>query len=771
MHYLHCSFIVASVWTLLVACQSPREMEINVIPYPQWVQAGGKTVEYSLPLTFSVQMEPADEADLLAYLPDYALPMTPAAADPFVRIEVSPSWQMSASASGSLCGGNDVQASRLQADEGYLLRIADDGVLIRAATAAGAFYGLQTLAQLARDAAELPVLTIEDAPRFPYRGLHLDVSRHFFDKEHVKRQLDRIATYKMNRLHWHLTDGGGWRLEIPGYPELTEYAAWRKPADYLEWSRQPGGARFCRQDTPGAYGGYYTADDVREVVEYARLRHITVIPEIEMPGHSSEVLAAYPELSCTKRPYTSGEVCIGNEATFTFFENVLTEVMRLFPSRYIHIGGDEASRRHWKACPLCQGRMRREGLKDEAELQSYMIARIERFLNEHDRYIIGWDEILEGGLAPNATVMSWRSTEAGIRAARMGHDAIMTPEDYCYLDRYQDDPETQPLAFGSTIPLARVYSYNPVPDTLPADVARHVIGVQGNTWAEYIPTPEHAEYMIYPRIIALSEVGWTLPACKDEDSFRRRVNREVAYIRQLGYHPFPLSEQVQPVAEVDYANRCIRLSLTSERMPVHIRYTTDGTEPSATSLLYEEPLVVRDSLLLAARLFDGDKPLGNTLRLRSDYHKAIGAHVSYAPQGGYYTAKEAYKGGGDQALVDGKRGGKSYADGLWQGFCPNDLDVTIDLGQTYPVHRVMANFMQVKSPNVFLPESVEVWASEDGEDFTLLGIQTCPEDEAAKEVTYVDMGWTGAPVEARYVRYHARQTRGQFLFTDEIVVQ
>lgn len=746
------NLLLTAALALLAACDAPRTaVEVEVIPQPQSITPARGTLLLPSPLTFSVSMSQQDLADLLAYLPAYPLSLQQGGDDAFLRITVS-----------------DGLLPDSLAAEGYCLDIDHRGVRIEADTPAGAFYGLQTLAQLARGKTELPCLTITDAPRFPYRGLHLDVSRHFFSKEHVMRQIDRIAAYKMNRLHWHLTDGGGWRLEIPGYPELTRVAAWRKPANYLEWSR--GGGRFCSQDTEGAYGGYYTEADVREVLEYARLRHVTVIPEIEMPGHSSELLAVYPQLSCTGKPYTSGEVCIGNEETFRFFEDVLDEVVRLFPSHYIHIGGDEASRRHWRACPKCQHRIREEGLDGEDGLQAYMIARIEKYLNAKGRDIIGWDEILQGGLAPNATVMSWRSTEAGIHAASMGHDAIMTPEDYFYLDRYQDDPETQPLAFGSTNTLATVYSFD-LPDTLRPEVEKHIIGVQGNTWAEYIPTPEHAEYMIYPRAMAIAEVGWTQPQHKDTESFRRRVNREVRYMQSLGYHPFPLSEQVQYSQKVDYDNRCIHLSLTSERYPIDIRYTTDGTEPTPASPLYTQPFTVTDSLILAARLFEGDKPLGKVLHLRTDYHKAIGQTITYAPRGHYYTAKAAYTAGGIHGLVDGKRGGKSYADGYWQGFCPNDLDATIDLGQVTDIHRVMACFMQVKSPNVFLPARVDVYASVDGKEFTLLGSTSRPEEEAAKEVAYVDLGWTGAPVPARYVRFHAVQEKGQFLFTDEIVVQ
>ena len=689
--------------------------------------------------------------DLLAYLPDFAIPMKLVNKNPFVTIEITDATD------------NPIAA------EGYNLTVSKQGVNIQASSAAGAFYGLQTLAQLARNGKDLPVTTIKDEPSFPYRGLHLDVSRHFFNTDYVKKQIDLVATYKINRLHWHLTDGAGWRLEIPGYPRLTEFAAWRKAANLQDWGKYDH--RFCEKDEEGAYGGYYTEADVREVLEYARLRHVTVIPEIEMPGHSGEVLAAYPQLSCTGKPYTSGEVCIGNEETFKFFEDVLDEVIRLFPSRYIHIGGDEASRRHWKACPKCQKRMKEEGLKDESELQSYMIARIEKYLNDKGREIIGWDEILDGGLAPNATVMSWRGTEGGIAAARMGHYAIMTPESHCYLDHYQDDPETQPLAFGACIPIGQTYSYDPAPDSLGSDICKYILGVQGNVWAEYLPTYEHAEYMIYPRIIALAEVGWTPMENKHPESFKRRINNEIRYIRTKGYNPFTLSEQVQTSQTVDYAKKKIMLSLTSEKHPIDIRYTTDGSEPTVSSKLYKKPFAVKDSILLTARLFDGEKPIGKSLHLRTDYHTGIGKKITYAPGGRYYQHKEVYKGGGDAGLLDGLRGGKSYMDGRWQGFCPNDLDAIIDLGEVTAIHRVMANFMQIRTPQVFLPAKVEVWASVDGKNFTLLGSDICSEEEAGKDVIFRDFGWIGTPTEARYVRFHAIQGKKQFLFTDEIVIQ
>jgi hexosaminidase len=449
----------------------------------------------------------------------------------------------------SATGNNGIElnlcdSSIVTGNEAYRIEIDKKGVRLSANTETGIFYGLQTLLQLLNngDNKTLPALTINDSPRFPYRGLHLDVSRHFFDKEFVKKQLNAMAYFKMNRLHWHLTDGAGWRIEIKKYPRLTSFAAWR-PFDKLnDW--WVGGRTFCEQDDPRAVGGYYTQDDIREVVAYAAERHITIIPEIEMPGHSEEVLATYPELSCSGKPYVNADFCIGTEKTFEFLENVLLEVIDLFPSEYIHIGGDEASKSSWKTCPRCQKRMADEHLNSVDELQSYMIHRIEKFLNDHGRKIIGWDEIIEGGLSPTATVMSWRGEEGGIKAVKAGNQAIMTPGKYCYLDAFQDAPNTQPMAIGGYLTLEKVYSFEPVPDSLSTKEAELILGVQGNVWTEHIPTPEHYEYMIYPRILALAEIGWSPSEVKKWDNFHTRALQAVNILREQGYNPFPLEKEV-----------------------------------------------------------------------------------------------------------------------------------------------------------------------------------------------------------------------------------
>lgn len=466
---------------------------------------------------------------------------------------------------------------QLPSPESYTLSVTPQQILIRATSGAGLFYGVQTLLQLAQPSGagsySIASVEIEDTPRFAYRGLMLDVSRHFSTKEFIKKQIDALAYYKINRLHLHLTDAAGWRLEIKKYPLLTEFAAWRTDPTWKQWWN--GGRKYVRFDAPGAYGGYYTQDDIREILEYARQHYITVIPEIEMPSHSEEVLAAYPQLSCSGEPYKNSDFCVGNEETFTFLENVLTEVMELFPSEYIHIGGDEAGKSAWKTCPKCQKRMTDEHLANVDELQSYLIHRIEKFLNNHGRHLLGWDEILQGGIAPNATVMSWRGEEGGIAAVTSGHRAIMTPGAYCYLDSYQDAPYSQPEAIGGYLPLKKVYSYNPVPASLTAEQAKLVYGVQGNLWVEYIPTPEHVEYMIYPRILALAETAWSAPERKSWPDFHTRALSAVADLQAKGYHPFDLKKEIgsrpeslQPVSHLALGKKVIYNSPYSSHYPV-----------------------------------------------------------------------------------------------------------------------------------------------------------------------------------------------------------
>lgn len=482
--------------------------------------------------------------------------------------------------------------------EGYELKVARKRIVINVKTPQGAFYAFQTLLQLMppdknstelhNGIAHIPCVTVKDFPRFSYRGMHLDVCRHFFPVDFILKQLDVMAMYKLNTFHWHLTEDQGWRIEIKKYPLLTQIGSKRTEGEGFE------------------YGGYYTQEDIRKVVEYAKERFIRVIPEIEMPGHALAALAAYPQLSCTGGPFKvrnfwgveENVFCAGREETFRFITDVLTEVADLFPSEYIHIGGDECPKDRWKNCPQCQARIRQEGLKDEAELQSYFIKRVEKILLGLGKKMIGWDEILEGGLAPSATVMSWRGEQGGIDAANQSHDVIMTPGDWVYLDHYQGNPKIEPVAIGGYTTLEETYNYDPLPKELPPDKHHFILGCQGNIWTEYMYSPEKVEYMAYPRIIALAEVNWSPKASRNFADFLARMNNQFPRLdaRGIKYH-IPLPEG--PPEFVAFTDS-VTLAFSTTR-PVKMVYTTDGSDPAETSQEYAEPLTFKENTVLKIR--------------------------------------------------------------------------------------------------------------------------------------------------------------------------
>jgi hexosaminidase len=450
---------------------------------------------------------------------------------------------------GSIC--LTVEGAKLGcAPEGYRLAVAPDSVVVRGTDAAGVFYGAQTLLQLLPPTVfasqsqpgrrwTMPCVRIEDEPRFAWRGYMLDVSRHFFTKTEIERLLDAMALYKVNIFHWHLVDGVGWRLEIKRYPRLTQIGAWRKDIGY----NMPTNASTA-YGPDGRYGGYYTQDEIREVVAYAQARHITIVPEIEMPGHCRAALCAYPELSCFGGPYdTESEVnptpaayCAGKEETFVFLQNVLTEVFTLFPGKYVHIGGDEVNKENWKKCPLCQTRTKAEGLKSPEELQSYFVRRVEKFINAQGRTLVGWSEISQGGLAENAVVMDWIG--GGLEGARAGHDVIMSPEEFCYLDHCQStNRATEPRAFGhSTLNLSKIYAWDPLPEGLSPSASRHILGAQANLWTEYVAGNDHVEYMTFPRLCALAEVAWSPKASRNYTDFTRRLQSHMERFDCMGLH-------------------------------------------------------------------------------------------------------------------------------------------------------------------------------------------------------------------------------------------
>jgi hexosaminidase len=479
--------------------------------------------------------------------------------------------------------------------EGYQMNIDANRIFIKASTETGLYYGVQTLLQLlppqiesnqlVKAVWEVPAITIADAPEFAYRGIMLDACRHFISVAHIEKLLDVFAMYKINRFHWHLTDDQGWRIEIKRYPKLTQIGGTRIDAD---------GKR---------YSGYYTQDQIREIVKYATARHIEVIPEIEMPGHAMAALSAYPQYSCTGGPFKvrtrwgveKNVYCAGNDSTYAFLSNILDEVCALFPSPYIHIGGDECPKGSWKECPKCQARIKAEGLKTEDELQSYFVKRMEKILEKKGKKIIGWDEILEGGIAPSATIMSWRGEQGGIDAANAGHDVIMTPGSSLYLDHYQGSPLCEPVKIGGLTTLQEVYAYNPIPDAIAPAMAHHVLGLQGNLWSEYLYTPDLYDYQLFPRALAIAETGWTKPANKDVHDFIRRMDDQQIRLDEhhIDYY-IPM-----PEGNLNYMEftDSLRLPFTTNR-PVKVVYTVDGTTPTIHSKTYTTPILITKTTTL-----------------------------------------------------------------------------------------------------------------------------------------------------------------------------
>ncbi|MFN8207245.1 MAG: family 20 glycosylhydrolase [Bacteroidales bacterium] len=500
-------------------------------------------------------------------------------------------------------------SSSLKQAEGYSLEVTPARIVLRGADASGVFYGMQTLFQLLPASGNLlsiPAVLITDYPRFGWRGLHLDVCRHFYGTEFIKRYLDLMARHKLNTFHWHLTEDQGWRIEIKKYPKLTEIGAWRADREDQPWNeREP-----LRPGEKPTYGGFYTQEQIRDIVAYAQKLHITIVPEIEMPAHAVAALAAYPELSCTGKkmdvipggywPITH-IYCAGNEKTFEFLENVLLEVMDLFPSTYIHIGGDEAAKEEWEKCPKCNKRMKTEKLASVQELQSYFIKRMEKFLVAHNRRLIGWDEILEGGLAPEATVMSWRGISGGIAAAQQDHEVVMTPSTHMYFDYYQG-LGGEPLAIGGYLPLDSVYSFEPLPVQLDSSKHKYIRGVQANVWTEYIATENHVEYMAYPRACAMAEIGWSPMEKKDYAGFMLRMKDHYDRMDKWGIHYRQPDIDGLP-GDTLKVTAGYQAVLTNPRNGGEIRYTLDGSMPTIDSKLYRKPLTIRENTTLKAALF------------------------------------------------------------------------------------------------------------------------------------------------------------------------
>lgn len=671
--------------------------------------------------------------------------------------------------------------------EGYKLDADAKQIRIAGASAAGVFYGIQTLRKslpLVNGKASkvsIPAVHITDAPRFAYRGTHLDVSRHFVTADSVRQFIDMLALHNINRFHWHLTDDQGWRIEIKKYPLLTQIGSKRAQTVIGHNSGKYDGK---------PYSGFYTQKQIRDIVKYAADRYITIVPEIDLPGHMQAALAAYPDMGCTGGPYevwqkwgvSDNVLCAGNDKTLTFIDNVLKEITKLFPSKYIHVGGDECPKTQWQKCPKCQARIKalnleaKDGHSAEERLQSYIITHASNYLKSLGRNTIGWDEILEGGLAEGATVMSWRGESGGIAAAKQHHDVVMTPNSYLYFDYYQSlDKANEPLAIGGYLPLETVYSYEPMPKELTADEARHIIGVQANIWTEYMPTFKQMQYMALPRLAALSEVQWSQPALKDYTNFTNRLTKFTHLYDRLGYNYAKHLYNVAIHVDSDNKWREILIHMTTAGN-AEIRYTLDGTEPTVNSTLYTGAIVLQKSAKIRAAAFRDGKRSSVTSQDIS-FNKATACPVELLqPTHKNYT----YKGGA--TLTDGLLGDKGFGTGRWLGFSGNDLEAVIDLKQNTDVSSVSLNTCVDKGSWIFDARNIEVSVSADGKSFTKVASKSLPALEEQTPDNIYTYELTFPQTTTRYVKvtatsehnipeWHGGKGKPAFLFVDEISVK
>lgn len=669
--------------------------------------------------------------------------------------------------------------------EAYRLEVTKDAITITGASEAGVFYGIQTLRKatpLTHSDVSYPSVVINDAPRFGYRGAHLDVGRHYFPADFIKKYIDILALHNLNRFHWHLTEDQGWRIEIKKYPKLTEIGSKRSETVI---------GRNTGEFDGKPHEGFYSQEEVKEIVQYAQARYITIIPEIDLPGHMLAALAAYPELGCTGGPYEVEKrwgvfddvLCPGKEETFTFLQDVLTEVMELFPSEYIHIGGDECPKVRWEKCPRCQAKIKELGLKDDDKhkkefyLQSYVTARIEKFLNDHGRQIIGWDEILEGELAPNATVMSWRGMGGGIEAAKMNHDVIMTPTHFAYFDYYQTtDIENEPLAIGGYLPIEMVYQFEPVPASLTDAQKKHILGAQANVWTEYIPTSDHTEYMLLPRLAAMSEVLWTQSDKKNYTNFLKRLPQLMKMYDKLEYnyakHVFEIQAKMTPNFETNALD--VELSAIDD---APIFYTTDGSEPTKNSTRYEEKFSLNESADLKAIAIRKD---GSKSKVWSKSIKT--SKSSYKPVELLTQPSPTYAFEGAPLLVDGIFGSGNYKSRESVGFQSDDLVAVIDMLTPTEITKAMVSTTILTGDWIFDAQSIKVEASDDNSTYSLVKEETITDTHHEQ--------WAGAnahtvsfdaPVTARYFKitvapvrqmpdWHPGKGHNAYVFVDEIAL-
>ncbi|GAB4017992.1 family 20 glycosylhydrolase [Spirosoma migulaei] len=751
--------------------QTP-DNQYNLIPFP--ARFSGQNGQFTVSPSTRVVIAPATDASVKAVAQLFASQVKTANG---LALSVAPTSPALAKAPHIFFTLNK---KLVLGDEGYKLTVTPTKVLAEAATTKGLFYAAQTMRQLLpagkSATAAMPACAITDKPRYGYRGLMLDAGRYFMPVPFVKKFIDLMAMHKQNTFHWHLTEDQGWRIEIKKYPKLTQVGSKRAESIVGQYSEN-----YPQKFDGKPSGGFYTQEEIKDVVRYAQSRFVTIVPEIEMPGHAQAALASYPELGCDPaKGYqvatkwgVSEEVYCPSEKTFTFLQDVLTEVIALFPGKYIHIGGDECPKTAWKNSAFCQDLMKKNNLKDEHELQSYFIRRIEKFLNSKGRSIIGWDEILEGGLAPNATVMSWRGTAGGIAAAKQKHNVVMSPNGTCYLDYYQGNPATEPLAIGGYLPLDQVYAYEPMPAELTAEEQKYIVGVQGNVWTEYLPTPEAVEYSTFPRAIALAEIGWMQQGPHNFEDFAQRLKN---HLPKLDVIPVNYAKRLFDISATTQANEQgqIQVRLSKLDSDSRIFYTTNGKEPNEKSTEYIGPITLTKTTTIRAVTQTGGTPTGGRLTQTFTLHKGKNKPYTYTIASDLNSDPKTTK------LTDGIRGETPRDRRQWVSFS-GDMDVMVDLGDVTSVTKVSLNFLKIIMSSSFPPASVDIAISKDGKDF---------KEAISQPVTYDLNGpWDILPVvadfktaRARYVRVRAKNAGicpaghpnagGKTWFaTDEIVVE
>ncbi len=757
---------------------------ISIIPKPEKMKI--KSGVFVISPETKIWLQPADEAiDSVGY---YLADMLNSAGGFKFTADAYPCGKESDASAIVL---STAEADESLGDEGYSLSVQTNKITIKALKPAGLFYGVQTLRQLLPVEIERTVLTcqntnwtipcvdIRDVPRYRWRGMHLDVSRHFFDKYFIEKYIDYLALHKLNRFHIHLTDDHGWRVEIEKYPKLTQVGAYRKESMIGEKRNLIGKYNGI------AHGGFYTKDEIRDIIAYAQNRFITVIPEIEMPGHCTAALAAYPELSCTGGAFEVGVdwrnyadvFCAGKEETFSFLQDVLSEIIDLFPSEYIHIGGDECRKARWQACPNCQARIGSENLKNEDELQSYFIKRIEKYLISKGRKLLGWDEILEGGLAPEAAVMSWRGIEGGIKAAKQGHDVVMSPLTHCYFDYYQGLPDFEPLTIGSYLTLEQVYTFEPTPSELTGSEAKHILGGQGNMWTEHQATPAEVEYMVFPRISALAEAVWSPAKLRDWDDFCRRMEKQYHRFDLLGINYSKSAFMSYPKSMVNESDNTLMLTFDTQLSNAEIRYSLDGNEPGPESALFEAPFQLKKSTVVKAGIFKNGQLRGPVAGREFIMHKAVVRPVTLLN-----APNKKYNIGNYANLTNGMRGTDIFNSGLWTSFEGNNFEAVVDLEEIMPVKKISTEFLQFTGPKIFAPATVEFAVSLDGENFEVVAKIENDLSEKKNEPTIKNFEYELDETTARYVRviaqnrgvcplWHPKAGEPAWLFVDEIVVE